>query len=226
MNFEELGYIHSCYKEKFSTPRQSGLVPSSNATINISKKYSNWDAFKDLNYFDYIWVIFYFHLNQTNQKTWYPTIRPPRLGGNKRVSVFATRSPYRPNPIGLSLVKLIRVYQENSIVKLDIQGHDLVENTPILDIKPYHPQADLILDQQQNGWIDGVNSKSLDVFFEVEITDLKFKQKIIETLALDPRPSYHNDERIYGSLIDIYNIQWQVLENKVIVLNIEKLKKS
>lgn len=217
--FEFIGHVHSCFKEKFSTPRQSGLVPSSNATIIINKGYSNFDAFKDLEQFEYIWVIFYFHLNES-QKKWHPTVRPPRLGGNKRMSVFATRSPFRPNPIGLSLVKLERVFQDKGIVKLDVSGHDLVHQTPVIDIKPYHPQADSV-NCITNGWINK-EINSLEVDFDIEV-DEKLKQKVLEVLSLDPRPRFHRDEsRIYGSYIDEYNVEWIVKDNVVIVKNIIK----
>lgn len=222
MNIEAIGHVTSCFKEKFTTPRQSGLASSSDAIITICEEYSNFDAFCDLVEFEYIWVIFYFHLND-NKKGWYPKVRPPRLGGNKKVSVFATRSPFRPNPIGLSLVKLQKVYQEKSKVLIEISGHDLVEGTPVLDIKPFHPEADIV-NSFKNGWIDQVNGSRLQVDFNLEIED-KVKEKLSQVLSLDPRPSYHEDEnRIYGSFIDDYNVSWKYENNKIIVLNMTKRK--
>ena len=236
MQLEPLGKIQSCFKEKFSTPRQSGLAPSANARLVISKAFCNWDAFKDLQEIDFIWLVFGFHLNaignntQGDVKKWQPTVRPPRLGGNQRLSVFATRSPYRPNPIGLSLVKLSELQFKNGEVTLLINGHDLVEGTPVFDIKPYHPQADTPWENYQNGWIDNAVNTVLPVHFQVrdeileQLINDKLKQKIIEILQLDPRPRYHNDEmRVYGNLIDNVNVQWRVSANQVIIVDIKKV---
>lgn len=229
MQLDSIGSIHSCFKEKFATPRQSGLVPASDGVITIHKKYSNIDAFKDLEAFDFIWVIFGFHLNKGSEQKWHPTVRPPRLGGNKRLSTFATRSPYRPNPIGLSLVKLTKVEITNAQVQLCIQGHDIVEGTPIFDIKPYHPQADVPWQSFKNGWIDEVEDIVYSVEFgreleSLEILDENLKQKITEVLRLDPRPRYQDDEnRVYGNLIDSVNVQWRVSENRVIIVDIKKI---
>ena len=227
MQLESIGIIQSCFKEKFSTPRQSGLVPAADARICIEKKFSNWDAFKDLASIDFVWLIFSFHLNQINSdnKEWYPTVRPPRLGGNQRLGVFATRSPFRPNPLGLSLVKLDKLEYKDGKIILYINGHDLVEGTPIYDIKPYHPQADMPWERYQSGWIDTVEDLKLPVHFEVEVLDEKIRQKIIQVLQLDPRPRFHHDEnRIYGNIIDDINLKWRVSSNQVIILDIKKIK--
>jgi tRNA-Thr(GGU) m(6)t(6)A37 methyltransferase TsaA len=224
MEITAIGKVSSCYKEKFSTPRQSGLAKAANAKILVEKEYSNWDAFEDLRSMDFIWLIFGFHLNSTS-RSWQPTVRPPRLGGNKRVGVFATRSPVRPNPLGLSLVKLEKVMMNKGRIELFIQGHDLVEETPIYDIKPYHSQADVPWEEYSSGWMEALPTNKLPVEFLIDIEDEILKQKILQTLELDPRPRYQGDpQRVYGNIIDDYNIQWKVEENilKVIGLNKER----
>lgn len=140
-NFTSIGTIHSCYEEKFGIPRQPGLVDSP-ATIEIDAAYSQDEAFRELETFSHIWVIFVFH--EINNKNWNPTVRPPRLGGNQRIGVFASRSMFRPNPIGLSVVELTSIERKNKKIVLNITGGDFLNLTPVLDIKPYIPYADSI----------------------------------------------------------------------------------
>ncbi|MCP4325028.1 MAG: tRNA (N6-threonylcarbamoyladenosine(37)-N6)-methyltransferase TrmO, partial [Alteromonadales bacterium] len=140
-SFETIAKIHSPYKEKFAVPRQPGLVPSANALLEILPPYDDINAFTGLDDFSHLWLMFVFHKNKQN-KNWQPTVRPPRLGGNKRLGVFATRSPNRPNPIGLSLVEFHGVIQKQGKLFLQLSNIDLVDGTPIVDIKPYIPYAD------------------------------------------------------------------------------------
>ena len=135
-NFTTIGTIHSCYKEKFGIPRQPGLV-SSPATIVIDSSFSKDEAFRELETFSHVWVIFVF--NGIENKKWKSTVRPPRLGGNQRIGVFASRSMFRPNPIGLSVVELKNIERKGSKIILNIIGGDFLDLTPVLDIKPYIP---------------------------------------------------------------------------------------
>ncbi|MBL1276833.1 MAG: tRNA (N6-threonylcarbamoyladenosine(37)-N6)-methyltransferase TrmO [Ectothiorhodospiraceae bacterium] len=143
-HFEPIGIIHSCFKEKFGIPRQPGLVTLAPATLELHAPYNNPKALTELEGFSHIWVIFVFH--QAVRENWKPTVRPPRLGGNQRIGVFASRSPFRPNPIGLSAVKLEKVVCSEGRCVLHLKGADLLDGTPVLDIKPYLPYADAIPD--------------------------------------------------------------------------------
>ena len=191
--------------------------------IIFKPEYRTYDAFKGLEEFSYIWLIWGF--SKLKKKVWSATVKPPRLGGNKRVGVFATRSPFRPNSIGLSSVKLERVAQEKGLgTVLYVSGVDLVNGTPIYDIKPYlaytdsHPHA-------KGGFSDSVKEYKL----EVEISDsiigklpMEERENVIGILAQDPRPSYIEDEqRIYGVAYSGYNIRFQVKKNRLIVIDIE-----
>lgn len=141
-----IGVISSPYKEKFAIPRQPGLVSSAKATLTLTPPYDEPDALRGLAEFSHVWLVFAFH--ETMDKGWNPTVRPPRLGGNERLGVFATRSTFRPNPIGLSVAKLEGITTRNNQCQLHLSGIDLVDGTPILDIKPYIPYADNVPDAQ------------------------------------------------------------------------------
>ncbi len=192
---EPIAHIKSAYAEKFGVPRQSGLVPLE-AEIVFTQKYKSEDALRGIEGFSHLWLIWGFSQNPP-QEEFSPTVRPPRLGGNTRVGVFATRSPFRPNGLGLSCVKLLRVEG----TRLFISGADMVDGTPIYDIKPYlaftdsHPEA-------SGGFAAGVFAHSLEVDFPPELLARLPESKqsaAIEVLAQDPRPSFqHDSERIYG----------------------------
>ena len=179
-------------------PRQSSLVDELVCTIEFEPKYRTPDALRGLEGFDYIWLIWGFSLNR-EQRNWQATVRPPRLGGNESVGVFASRSPYRPNPIGLSSVKLVSVDFENCL--LTVSGADLVDGTPIYDIKPYVPYADSHPDAAA-GFVDERKFERLEVIFPDELAS-EFSPEdaraLKNALSLDPRPQYTDDpERIYG----------------------------
>lgn len=140
VTFEPIGVIRSCFREKFGIPRQAGLVAEAPATLEIMAPYNRAEAFRGLAEFSHVWIVFLFH--DINRDGWRPTVRPPRLGGNKRVGVFATRSGYRPNPIGLSAVALEKITQESGKLRLHLTGGDFLDGTPVLDVKPYVPYAD------------------------------------------------------------------------------------
>ena len=145
-NFNQIGVVHSCFKEKFGIPRQPGLATESRAVIEILHPYNREEAFRDIEQFSHLWICFIFHACLRDK--WKATVRPPRLGGNKRVGVFSTRSNYRPNPLGLSVVRLHAMRWERKKLLLDVHGGDFLDGTPVVDIKPYLVYADAINDAQ------------------------------------------------------------------------------
>ena len=237
MNYplEPIAIIHSPFKEKFATPRQPGLVPSVTARIEFLPELITPEAVRELEGFSHIWLIFLFHHNW--QQGWQPTVRPPRLGGNQRVGVFASRSPFRPNPIGLSAVRLISIDYAGGRVELTVQGADLIDGTPILDIKPYLPYSDSIT-EATGGFAGRTPEAGLQVEFSEparrQLADYStrtpaLKDLIIETLSLDPRPAYRQqqeDRREYGVLLDQFNLRWRVEGKRVVVVSIEPGQKS
>lgn len=224
-NFTSIGTIHSCYKEKFGIPRQPGLVDTP-ATIEIDSAYSQDEAFRELETFSHIWVIFVFHgLNNNN---WTPTVRPPRLGGNQRIGVFASRSMFRPNPIGLSVVELVNIERKNNNIVLNIIGGDFLNLTPVLDIKPYIPYADSI-NTSIAGYATVRPEEKLTVVYsseakaeikKVEDKYPKLKAIITEILQLDPRPAYHEKKQIkntFAMKLYDYDLKWRVENEQIIV---------
>ena len=193
-----IAHIETKYKEKFGIPRQSGVAGESVGRIVFEEEYRNPDAVRGLADYSHLWLIWEF--SEAKRDTWSPTVRPPRLGGNRRMGVFATRSPYRPNPIGLSSVRLLSVKQEADGPVIYVLGADLLDGTPIYDIKPYLAYADSHPDAV-GGFADGVRDYAL----EVEIPDELLTQippedrsSLLTVLAHDPRPSYQDDpERVY-----------------------------
>jgi len=225
-----IAIIRSPFKEKFATPRQSGLTPSIKATVEFLPEYNSAESVRGLEGFSHIWLLFVFH--QHLDQGWSPTVRPPRLGGNRRVGVFASRSPFRPNPIGLSAVKLLNIDNKGGVLTLEVQGADLIDGTPIIDIKPYIPYADSLPNalggfaaSEPQPWLeihfsDGAQQKLRD--FSQQTPELE--TLIRETLSLDPRPAYHHqgsDQRSYGCRLDRFNIRWQVAGTHVIISDIE-----
>ena len=227
-----IGILHSPYKEKFAVPRQPGLVPSATAELEIMTPYDDINAFSGLDEFSHLWLVFSFHKNKVNNESWNPTVRPPRLGGNKRVGVFATRSPNRPNSMGLSLVEFHGVIQRNGKLFLSLSNIDLVDGTPILDIKPYIPYADAIPEAkagfaQAAPEIDALVAFSGQAAIQLEKLNGEYsnlKQLIIEVLQQDPRPAYKkakSDDKIYAMHLSDFNIKWQCNLTSTLVLSIE-----
>ena len=230
-NFTSIGTIHSCYKEKFGIPRQPALV-SSPATIEIEHAYSNEEAFRELETFSHIWVIFVFHASMN--KNWNPTVRPPRLGGNQRIGVFASRSMFRPNPIGLSVVELKSIERKDNKIILNIVGGDFLDLTPVLDIKPYIPYADSIATAKAGYAAEKPEARLKVGFTESARTEIKkaekqypkFEQIIIEILQLDPRPAYQDKKQIKNEFaIKLYNydVKWQIKNKDIIVTELAVL---
>ena len=192
--------IHSDFPTKFGIPRQSGLVEELEALVVFEPEFRNPDALRGLEDFTHIWLIWEF--SKAVRDTWSPTVRPPRLGGNQRMGVFSTRSPFRPNPIGLSSVRLMGLEQHPDFgTVLRVAGADLMDGTPILDIKPYIPYVDLH-PEAAGGFTDQVERLRLKVDFPPELLALVPEEKrraLIGVLGEDPRPAYQQDPaRIYG----------------------------
>ena len=204
--------IHSDFKEKFGIPRQSGLVPQTRARIVFEEAYRNPDALRGIEGYSHLWLIWAF--SKAERDTWSPTVRPPRLGGNTRVGVFATRSPFRPNAIGLSSVTLeeIHLHTKEGPV-LIVGGADLLDGTPIYDIKPYLPYVDSHPDAR-GGFAEEKAGYALCVDFPPELEARVSREKreaLRGLLAGDPRPSYQNDpERMYGVRYAEYNVKFTV----------------
>ena len=221
---QNIARIRTDFPEKFGIPRQSGVVAELKGKIVFEPGFRNPDILKGLEEFSHLWIIWEFseNLDEEGNARWSPTVRPPRLGGNERKGVFATRSPFRPNPIGLSVVKIERITEEdgNGPV-IYVLGADMVDNTPIYDIKPYIPYADSIPDAK-GGFTDSTEYKTLDVKWETanEIPD-EIKVSLTKILSNDPRPHYQNDpDRIYGMSYAGYEVKFKVDGNTVFVLGI------
>ena len=216
--------IHNDFKEKFGIPRQSGLCAKLESRIVFEPEYRNPDALRGIEGYSHLWLIWQF--SEAVRENWSPTVRPPRLGGNKRMGVFATRSPFRPNPIGLSSVKLERVeVSEKEGAVLVVSGADLLDGTPIYDIKPYlaftdsHPDA-------VGGFADPVKEYALNVEICKQLLTkipVSKQETVISILEQDPRPSYQDDpEREYGMVFSDYEIFFKVKDNTLTVTRIEK----
>ena len=219
--------IHTDFPAKFGIPRQSGLVEALKATIVFEPEYRNPDAFKGLEGFSHIWLLWQFTNPGRNPNTWAATVKPPRLGGNKRMGVFATRSPFRPNDIGLSCVKLEKIeFSEENGPIIHVAGADLMDNTAIYDVKPYIPYTDSRPDAL-GGFSTDVLDYSLEVDFPKKYLDMIPKEKhegILEVLAQDPRPSYHDRaDRVYGVEFAGFDVRFKVADGKLTVCEVEKL---
>ena len=221
---EPIAYIHTPFAQKFGVPRQSGLVDTA-ADIVFEPAYRNADAVRGLEGFSHLWLLWQFH--QMADKAWSPTVRPPRLGGNVRMGVFATRSPHRPNPIGLSCVKLTGIDLTAQGPVLHVSGADLMDGTPIYDITPYLPYCDAH-PEATGGWTDDVESRELTVNFPPELLAQipeSDREGLIGVLAQDPRPRYQSDpERIYGLTYGSANIKFLVVENTLTVNEVKNEK--
>jgi len=207
-----IGHIETDFKEKFGIPRQSGLVKESCGRTLFEKEYNVPEAFRGLEDFSHIWVLWQF--SEAVRESWSPTVRPPLLGGNKRMGVFATRSPFRPNSVGLSALRLDKVeLTEKEGVVLHVSGADLLDGTPIYDIKPYLPYADSIPDAV-GGFTEKLEERRLAVDFPADLLDKVSEDKknaLVAVLASDPRPSYQNDpEREYGMSFAEYEVKFRV----------------
>ena len=223
MLIKPIAHIHCGYKEKFGIPRQSGLVEAVESQIIFLPEYRNPDAFRGLEGYSHLWLLWQF--SKAVRDSWSPTVRPPRLGGNTRMGVFATRSPFRPNPIGLSSVKIVSVEIDTPKGPvITVSGADLLDGTPIYDIKPYlaytdsHPEA-------LSGFALTSDAPKVGVSFAESVTDKlsdELKTAITEILAEDPRPGYQDDpDRVYTFKFDRFEISFKATEGAITVTDIQ-----
>ena len=220
--------MHSDFPTKFGIPRQSGLVSSLRSTIVFEPEYRNADALRGLEDFSHLWIIWQF--SEAVRTDWSPTVRPPRLGGNTRMGVFATRSPFRPNNLGLSSVKLIGLEETRDYgTVIHVAGADLMDGTPIFDIKPYIPYSDCHADAT-GGFTDTAGDFLLQVVFPEDLLVLLPEEKresAIGVLSHDPRPSYQRKpDRIYGLNFAGYDIRFRVCEETLTVLEVNPIQEE
>lgn len=233
-DYPPIGIVHSCFKEKFGIPRQAGLAPDARASVEIFKPWDREEAFRGLETFSHVWILFAFHKN--SRQDWRPTVRPPRLGGNKRLGVFATRSPFRPNPIGLSAVRLRGMERLEGKLLLHLEGADLLDGTPVLDIKPYVPYADAIADAR-GGFADQLPGSDTTIRFSEparetlqQLNDgVQLRRLIEQILRQDPRPAYldeQSERKEFGMRLNDCNIRWRTGDDGVEVFTIEILQQD
>ncbi len=216
-----IAHIRSLFADKFGVPRQGNLAPHVISEIVFEPEFRNPDCIRGIEGFSHLWLIWGFHCNEA--AGWSPTVRPPRLGGNTRLGVFATRSPFRPNSLGLSVVKLVSV-EEGGVLR--VSGADMVNGTPIYDIKPYVPYADSI--PEATGGFTETPRQLLDVQVACRMpakATAEWQAAMHEVLAQDPRPAYQNDpERVYHVVLLPYEVSFRVQDTLVIVTSIVRAK--
>jgi tRNA-Thr(GGU) m(6)t(6)A37 methyltransferase TsaA len=214
--FPAIGLVHSCFQEKFGIPRQPGLVPLAMAEIELLPPYDDPDALEGLDTCSHLWVQFVFHANKREE--WKPKVKPPRLGGNKTLGVFATRSPVRPAPIGLSVVRIEGIEQRENKVFIRISGIDLLDGTPVLDIKPYVPYTDRVLSAENTFAPAPPEPIPVDISADLMAFCIAYWKRtgtdlaglITQILQQDPRPQYQTPEpeRIYGMKLFDLDVRW------------------
>ena len=229
-NIESIGLIHSCYREKFGIPRQPGLVKSGTGSIELLPPCNREEMYRELDSFSHIWIQFVFH--EAIADGWRPTVRPPWLGGQKRVGLYASRTPHRPNFLGLSVVRYHGLRKEKKKLFLDISELDLLDGTPVVDIKPYVPYSDALTDAS-SGFVQFAEKKVVvRLTPEVEASCLQYKKEtnrdlrtlICEVLEQDPRPASQRErEREYGMLLWDRNIRWHADEVGFTVFSVESV---
>ena len=220
MNLDIIGRIHTDFPEKFGIPRQSGLIKNAKGKIIFRKEYRDINAVRGLEGFSHIWILWEF--SRAKRDDWSPTVRPPLLGGNTKLGVFATRSPFRPNPIGMSLVELEKIENTDIGPVLHVKGADILDGTPIYDIKPYLPYADAV-PEAKAGFTENLKERMLEIKINSKLNEADIPEEIIEILKGDPRPSYQDDkDRVYGMKYGEYEIKFMVADGVLTIENIEK----
>lgn len=239
--FQPIGFLETCFKEKFGIPRQPGLVNEAKGILQLGKNPDIKTALRSLEGFSHLWLIFVFHQNES--KNWKPSIRPPRLGGARKVGVLASRSPHRPNPIGISVVKLNEIDLDfEKGPRIHIQGMDLLDGTPILDIKPYLPYADSV-PTANSGWADEeilrvpveftAQAEATIDHYENNVLCSNLRLLIRELLSLDPRPAFqkrqlpidesHTQGTQYGFKLFNFDVKWEIRDKKFVVTQLKEL---
>ncbi|MBT0726266.1 tRNA (N6-threonylcarbamoyladenosine(37)-N6)-methyltransferase TrmO [Rosenbergiella australiborealis] len=229
-SLQQIGVIHSPWKEKFAVPRQPGLVTAMGAELELIAPYNQLDTLRGIENFSHLWLLFIFH--HTRQQGWKPLVRPPRLGGNDKIGVFASRSTFRPNPIGMSLVEFRGVRQEKKRLILELGSVDLVDGTPIIDIKPYLPFAES-LPEAHAGYAQSPPEATMPIFFSPTAQQQLMTQAgtypylgefIQQVLAQDPRPAYRRgkeDDHFYAASLSDFTVRWRVTSLGTEVIAIE-----
>ena len=226
-----IGRVHSPYREKFGTPRQANIVSAVEMQLELLPPFDVVDAVRGLEQFSHVWLLFWFD-QVPESEHFQPLVRPPRLGGNEKVGVFASRSPFRPNPVGLSLLELLDIKTDNG-VRLYLRGGDLVDGTPVFDIKPYIPYADTAFNAR--GGFAAQAPEPLTVSWqESAFADLhqwcvrnnnsveSWRMMIEQTLAQDPRPAYHDEpQREYGLTLGALNIRFTISQQQVMIVALQ-----
>ena len=223
MEIEPIAHIRTDFKEKFGIPRQSGYVKGCLGRVVFEPKYRNPDALRGLEGFSHIWLIFDF--SENHRDSWDPMVRPPVLGGNEKVGVFASRSPFRPNSLGLSSVKLVSIEETDEGHTLIVDGADMLDGTPIYDIKPYIRRSDCHEDAI-SGFADKASRTKLSVDDPDDILSIipgDKKDVLISCLEMDPRPSYHDDDRVYTMHFSDYDVSFTVKADNLTVVKIKKM---
>ncbi len=228
-SFTPVAIAHTCFKAKFGIPRQPGLVNEATGVIEFVPPFNQPNAVRGLEEFSHVWVLFVFH--QSIRESWKATVRPPRLGGDRRVGVFASRSPFRPCPIGLSAVKLDEVVCKNAKVFLRVRGMDILDGTPVLDVKPYIPYADSLPDAVGGFAPSAPEADALPVSFTDEAMSqcaVIEKRGVADFTALarklvsaNPRPAYQNEDgRVYGIFVHAFEVVWKMVGDSALITEI------
>lgn len=232
IQYAAIGIVESPFQQKFAIPRQPNLVSEARGKIILNKEFTDSNALRELEQFSHIWVLFHFH--ETEDQGWTPTVQPPRLGGKTKVGVFASRSPFRPNAIGMSVLKNLGYEKIEDCIVVHVGGIDLLNGTPVLDIKPYIPYADSISDAAA-GYAKQAPGKDLDIQFAeaaenflavAEPTHPDLRKLIVALLRQDPRPAWRvreDDSKQYGMTLYHYNIKWRISDKNICVSSIEDL---
>ncbi len=224
MEIKPIAYIKTDFKEKFGIPRQSGIVENIKGEIIFEKQFRNPDSLRGIDEYSHLWLIFDF--SENHRDNWSPTVRPPRLGGNTRVGVFATRSPFRPNNLGLSCVKLEGIKKDENLGDiLIVSGVDLLNNTPIFDIKPYIPYCDC-KPQAKGSFSDNFKDYKINVLYDEKVfenIDDETKKQIIKLIEQNPKPSYKEGDKEYRFLFSNYEICFKINGEEAEILKIYKI---
>lgn len=224
---QPIAYLHNDFPTKFGLPRQSGLVPGLTSVIVFEPEYRVAEALRGIEDYSHLWLIWGFH--QAQREKWRPTVRPPRLGGNTRMGVFATRSPFRPNPIGLTVVRLLKVEPSPEGLTLVVSGADMMDGTPVYDIKPYLPYVDCV-PEARGGFTERTAGYALEVDFPQELlakVPPQQQETLLGALRQDPRPAYQQDDsRVYGLPYGSVDVRFTVQNGRLTVTEVNPMQRS
>lgn len=230
ISLSPIGFINSPYKQKFAIPRQANLVRAGVGSIELNEEYADINCLRGIEQFSHLWVVFLFHA--TADQGWSPTVQPPRLAGKEKVGVFSSRAPFRPNPIGISAVEYIKHQESNGRILIDIRGLDLLDGTPVLDLKPYIPYADS-LPNAIGGYAAEKPNHDFFIDFAKTVEEQlilykenypNLKELITQVLTLDPRPAWRvkgQDEKQYGMTLYNFNIKFRVEKERIRVTSLQ-----